>query len=104
MYMTSILIVALFVAVMRRRKQLDPDFARSLSRRAWLVLGVLITQVLLGAVNVWAGEHEWLIVLHLTVGTLLWSTLVEFTMTALGVQLPAASTERGKAPTQAVTA
>ena len=40
------------------------------------VTAVLAAQVMLGAMNVWLGEHEWLIVAHLTVGTLLWVMLV----------------------------
>jgi heme A synthase len=104
MYLTSILIVSLFIVVMRRRRQLDPEFSQALSRRASIVLGILATQVLLGAVNVWAGEHEWLIVLHLTVGTALWSMLVVFTMTALGIRLPATASERSSASSRAVPA
>ena len=39
--------------------------------------------MLLGALNVWLGEHEWLIVAHLTVGTLLWCSLVLVSLLAL---------------------
>ena len=42
---------------------------------------ILIAQVLLGAVNVWVGEHAWLIVAHLAVGTLLWVSLIRFAFT-----------------------
>ena len=38
-----------------------------------------MAQVLLGALNVWLGEHAWLVVAHLTVGALLWMTLCCFT-------------------------
>jgi heme A synthase len=37
--------------------------------------GVLVVQILLGAINVWEGKHAGLIVAHLTVGTLLWALL-----------------------------
>jgi heme A synthase len=104
MYVTSALIIALFVLTMRRRRRLGPEFAGALGRRAYLLLGILLSQVLLGAINIWAGEHEWLIVLHLTVGTILWSVMVEFAMTAFGLQLPVPARERGKAPARAVPA
>ena len=42
---------------------------------------VLLAQVLLGALNVWLGKHAGLIVAHLTVGTLLWTTVVYATLT-----------------------
>jgi heme A synthase len=37
---------------------------------------LLLCQLLLGALNVWLGEHATLIVAHLTVATLLWSTVL----------------------------
>src|SRR5690606_8028885 len=47
--------------------------------RTWPVLGaaaIVLLQVLLGALNVWMGKHAGLIVGHLTLGTLLWATVV----------------------------
>jgi heme A synthase len=43
--------------------------------------------------NVWLGEHEALIVAHLTVGTILWLTVAVLTMRVLDVrqQAPAPS-------------
>ncbi len=38
--------------------------------------GLLALQLLLGALNVWLGKHASLVVAHLTVGTLLWSTVL----------------------------
>ena len=35
--------------------------------------GILLVQLLLGALNVWLEEYEVLIVAHLAVGTLLWA-------------------------------
>jgi heme A synthase len=42
-----------------------------------------VVQVMLGALNVWLGEHAWLVVAHLTVATLLWASLVYASMLAL---------------------
>jgi heme a synthase len=42
----------------------------------WRLGLILIAQVLLGAINVWAGKHPGLVVAHLTLGTLLWSTVL----------------------------
>jgi heme A synthase len=54
--------------------------ARSSGRRPSPAFGfaavLLAGQILLGAVNVWAGKHAGLIVGHLMLGTLLWSTVV----------------------------
>jgi heme A synthase len=60
--------------------------------------------VLLGAINVWAGEREWLIVAHLTVGTLLWCSLVVTTLFALRSPARAPAPARGDAKVQAVPA
>jgi heme a synthase len=78
MYLTVGVILALFAAVARQRRRFDADTGADLVSRAWFVVVVLIAQVLLGAVNVWAGEQEWLIVAHLAVGTTLWVALVDF--------------------------
>ena len=36
--------------------------------------GLLVVQILVGALNVWLDEYELLILLHLALGTLLWAT------------------------------
>ena len=36
---------------------------------------LLVAQIVLGAMNVWLGEHAALVVAHLTLGTLLWATV-----------------------------
>ena len=52
-------------------------FARgSRSRLLALAGGLLGLQLLLGALNVWLGEHATLIVAHLITATLLWSTVL----------------------------
>jgi heme A synthase len=58
------------------------------SRLFALLTGVLIAQVLLGAMNVWLGEHAELVVTHLAMGTLLWSTTVLTTLQMLRVPEP----------------
>jgi heme A synthase len=65
---------------------------------------ILLVQVLLGAINVWAGEHAGLIVAHLTVGTLLWCSLVLVTMTALREPVASRARSRTEGNVQAVTA
>jgi heme A synthase len=56
---------------------LSVAFARG-SRDRLLALAalLLLCQLLLGALNVWLGEHATLIVAHLAVGTLLWAAVV----------------------------
>ena len=46
------------------------------SRLLWIAALLLFSQVLLGALNVWLGEHAALIVAHLITATLLWGTLL----------------------------
>jgi len=71
-YLAVILVVALAVGVLRRRP------GRAAVRLAWGALGILVVQVLLGAVNVWLPEeYELLVLAHLTVGTLLWVSVVD---------------------------
>lgn len=66
-YAATLAIVLLLIVSFRRgvRSRLQP-----------LVLALLFAQVLLGAVNVWTGEHATLIVAHLATATLLWGTLL----------------------------
>ena len=52
-------------------------FARGSRSRLLALAGVLLgVQLLLGALNVWLGEHATLIVAHLITATLLWSTVL----------------------------
>jgi heme A synthase len=68
MYLSSILVLTLVALALRRRP--SPGVVRS----AWLLAALLVAQVLVGALNVWLDEYETLIVTHLALGTLLWST------------------------------
>ncbi len=69
-YLTTFAVLALIVLALRRRP--SPGVVRN----AWIALGILSAQLLVGALNVWLDEYEVLIVLHLALGTLLWGTLV----------------------------
>jgi heme A synthase len=104
MYLTVLLVVALFVAVIRSRRRLDPESARTLTQASGLTLGVLFVQVLLGALNVWLGEHAWLVVLHLATAALLWVSLVYFTLLVVGAPAPAEAASRRQTSVQPVTA
>jgi heme A synthase len=87
MYLASALVIALIVVALRRRVAV---------RYAWALAGLLVAQILVGALNVWLDEYEVLILLHLMLGTLLWAT-------ALGMTLQLAPA-RERAPARAVTA
>jgi heme A synthase len=82
MYLAVLLVLALVVLTLRRRP------APHLVRGAWLALGVLGVQVLVGALNVWLDEYEALIVLHLALGTLLWWTVIAMTLSLYRVPSP----------------
>lgn len=66
-YGAALAIVVLLAVAFRRGVR-----SRLLAAAALL----LVAQVLLGALNVWLGEHATLIVAHLVVATLLWSALL----------------------------
>jgi heme A synthase len=83
MYVASALVLALFVAAFRRRRRMGAAGDGGLFRATAITTAVLVVQVLLGALNVWLGEHAGLVVVHLTVGTLLWASLVYALMLAL---------------------
>jgi heme A synthase len=109
MYIASILVVSLFVAAVwqRRREGMrdgrSPRFQRGawspekLTRAAGAGVVLLLLQVLLGAINVWAGEHAWLVVAHLAGGTLLWSAMVYVSLLALAAPRPVTAREPGRA-------
>lgn len=59
---------------------------------------VLAAQVAAGALNVWLGEHEELIVAHLALGTLLWASLVAATLELLPAPRPAGRRLRPSEP------
>jgi heme A synthase len=83
MYLAAIAVLAL-VAAARVRGVRSPAFP--------LAALLLVGQILLGAINVWAGEHGELVVAHLTLATLLWGTVVYATMALVPVPEP------GRAP------
>lgn len=104
MYLTAIAILAMTAVAVRRRVLLPPA-----GNRAFLLIPLLLAcQILLGAINVWEGKHEWLIVGHLTLGTILWGTLVYAAASLMAIPAVARASsheERGGAPeSQAVTA
>ena len=102
MYVAVTLLLALFAVVMRQRRRLDPDSASALTRLGLAIIGVMLIQVLLGAVNVWAGEHAWLIVAHLAGGALLWVALVLFAIRVTGVPEPSLAGARRRENVEAV--
>ncbi|MGH2993543.1 MAG: COX15/CtaA family protein [Solirubrobacterales bacterium] len=83
MYLAAVAILAM-VIVARRRGVRSPAFP--------LALVLLACQILLGALNVWLGEHGELIVAHLTLATLLWGTVVYAASALVPVPVP------GRAP------
>lgn len=89
MYLASALLIALIFVSLRRRVAV---------RYAIALAALLVTQILVGALNVWLDEYEVLIVLHLALGTLLWATTLGLTL-----QL-APSRERAPGRAEAVAA
>jgi heme A synthase len=72
MYLASILVISLVTVALRRRVAVP--YALGL-------VALLCAQILVGALNVWiSNEYEWLIVLHLALGTLLWATTLGMTL------------------------
>jgi heme a synthase len=104
MYVAVALLLALFTVLMRQRRRLDPDSASALTRLGLAIIGVMLIQVLLGAVNVWAGEHAWLIVAHLAGGALLWVSLVLFAMRLTAVPQESPANARNHKGIEAVAA
>jgi heme A synthase len=66
MYLAAAAVLAMVAVAMRRGIR---------SRAFGLAAILLVAQILLGAMNVWLGEHPTLIVAHLALGTLLWGTV-----------------------------
>jgi len=97
MYLASILVLTLIVLALRRRP------SEGVVRNAWIAAGLLVAQILVGALNVWLDEYEAMIVLHLAMGTLLWATVVGLTLQLYRVRAPASS-PAGASRTEALTA
>ncbi len=66
MYLAAAAVLAMVAVAMRRGIR---------SRAFPLAAILLVAQILLGAMNVWLGEHPTLVVAHLALGTLLWGTV-----------------------------
>jgi heme A synthase len=96
MYATVIALVALIALAAVRRVR---------SPLLWAAGGVLALQVLLGALNVWLGEHPALIVAHLVTGTLLWAIVLSATLRLLpapaGATMRSTRSEAERAPAPA---
>jgi heme A synthase len=67
MYLAAIAVLAMAAVALARRVP---------SRAFGLAAVLLVAQIALGAINVWAGKHAGLILGHLALGTVLWSTVV----------------------------
>jgi heme a synthase len=72
MYLASVLLITLIVMALRRRVAVG---------YAYGLAALLGAQIFVGALNVWlTNEYEWLIVVHLALGTLLWATTLSLTL------------------------
>ena len=79
MFLATIALLTFVILALRRGVR---------TRALWGILAVLGVQILLGALNVWLGEHAGLIVLHLATGTLLWMTTIEAALRLVPVPNP----------------
>jgi heme A synthase len=95
MYLATLLLLALIAVALRRRP------SAGVVRSAYLIGGLLVLQILLGALNVWLDEYEALIVAHLATGTLLWAAAVGLAFQLYRVPAPSRSVAR---PREAVPA
>jgi cytochrome c oxidase assembly protein subunit 15/protoheme IX farnesyltransferase len=101
MYVAVVVLLTLFATVVRQRRRLEERWGAELASLAWVTIVILIAQVLLGAMNVWAGEQAWLIVAHLAVGTLLWLSLIRFAFTLTSVPQASAAAARRRQSVEA---
>jgi heme A synthase len=81
MYLTAISVLVMAAVALRRRAP---------SRAFWIAPLILVAQIALGAINVWAGKHAGLVIGHLALGTTLWATVVYATATLMPASSPAA--------------
>jgi heme a synthase len=82
-YLASTLVLALVLTLLFQARRAAPPEKRRLKRAAVAAFTMLVIQVMLGATNVWAGEHAWLVIAHLAAATLLWSSLVYVSLLVL---------------------
>lgn len=80
MYLTALAVLALVAVAIRQRAP---------SRSFAAVGGLVAAQILLGAANVWFGKHAGLIVAHLSLGTIIWATIVYANTTLMRIPSPA---------------
>jgi heme A synthase len=96
MYLASIAVLATAAVALRDRVRTPAFYAAVLA---------LLGQVLLGAINVWLGKHPGLILAHLTLGTVLWGTVVYAGCTLLrGSRVAEAPARSSQAAAGAATA
>jgi heme A synthase len=86
MYLAAIAVVAMTAMALRQRVR---------ERAFWVASVLLVGQILLGALNVWLGKHAGLIAAHLTLGTLLWATVITAASSLLPASVPASAEARG---------
>lgn len=89
MYLAALAVIVMVAMAIRQRVT---------SRAFVLAGGLLIAQIALGAINVWAGKHAGLIVGHLALGTALWGTVVYAGATLLPAAAPASERMRRAEP------
>jgi heme A synthase len=92
MFLTVLAVIALLVLAWQRGVR---------SRLFGLLGGIVVAQVLLGAVNVWAEKHPGLVVAHLTLGTLLWATALVTALQFVRVPAPEPGAESRRDPKRA---
>jgi heme A synthase len=80
MYLAAIAVVAMTAMALRQGIR---------DRAFWIASVLLACQILLGAINVWLGEHAGLIAAHLALGTILWGTMVTAATRLLPASAPA---------------
>ena len=95
MYLAAISVIAMAAVALRRR---------AASKAFWIAPLILVAQIALGAINVWAGEHAGLIIGHLALGTTLWATVVYARASLMGAPVPATAPSRRPEPRDAVAA
>jgi heme A synthase len=95
MYLTAISVLAMAALALRRHAP---------SRAFWIAPLILVAQIALGAINVWAGKHPGLVIGHLALGTTLWATVVYATATLLPASAPAPERVAGPQATGAAPA
>lgn len=94
MYLTALAVVALVAVAIRQRAP---------SRSFVAVGGLVAAQILLGAANVWLGKHAGLILAHLSLGTVIWATVVYANTTLMAIPAPRSARARHRDAPEAAT-